>query len=80
MYLHTYFYHLYLDVPPECQTKSRLESRRATSNKGRASLGDTVRKREFETRGDQLFDVRTANIVRLLNLDNTKDLKKSIKT
>ena len=37
-------------------------------------LGHTVRKREFEVLGEQLFDVRALDIIGLLELDNFKDL------
>ena len=37
-------------------------------------LGHTVRKREFEVLGEQLFDVRALDIIGLLELDNFEDL------
>lgn len=38
------------------------------------SLGHTVRKREFEILGEQLFDVGALDIIGLLELDNLEDL------
>ncbi len=51
-----------------------LESGGAVGNKGRLGLGDTVGKRELEVGHHQLLDVRTANVFRLFNLDNTENI------
>ena len=53
---------------------NHLESRRALRDEGRARLGDTVRKRELEARDQELLDVRAADVLGLLDLDNTEDL------
>ena len=37
-------------------------------------LGHTVRKREFQVLGKQLFDVRALDIIGLLEFDNLEDL------
>lgn len=43
----------------------------------RGSLRDTVRERELEVFGDELFDVWTLDIGRLLDLDDFQDLAES---
>jgi hypothetical protein len=47
-------------------------------NKGRTEFGDTMREGELYVRGKELFDVRTANIVCLLNLNHSENLQKSV--
>ena len=43
-------------------------------DEGRAGLGDPVRKGELEVRGKQLPDVGAADVIGLLNLNNTENL------
>ena len=45
-------------------------------DEGRADLRDTVGKGELELGHQELLDVGTADVVPLLDLDNTKDLEK----
>ena len=44
-------------------------------NKGRADLGDTVGEGELEVGNHELLDVRAADIIALLDLNNTEDLE-----
>lgn len=39
------------------------------------SLGDTVRKREFEILAEKLLDIGTLDIIGLLDLDDPEDLR-----
>jgi len=41
----------------------------------RDSLGDAVWKGEFDVLAEELFDVRTLDVVGLLDLDNPEDLR-----
>lgn len=41
-------------------------------------FGDTVRKREFEVLGEQLLDVRTLDVVGLLEFNNFENLNKIV--
>jgi len=45
-------------------------------NERRADLGDTVRERELEVGNEELFDVRPADVLGLLDLNYTKNLDK----
>lgn len=38
-------------------------------------LGDTVRQRELEVLGDELSDIRTTDVLLVVNLDNSDDLE-----
>ena len=51
-----------------------LESRGTASSKCRARLGDTVREGELEVGNEELLDVRAADVVALLDLNNLEDL------
>jgi len=53
---------------------SRLECRRPVRNKSRADLGDAVREGELEIGRHELLDVRTADILALLDLHNTENV------
>ncbi len=44
-------------------------------NEGRADLGDTVGKGELELGDQELLDVGAADILGLLDLNNTEDLR-----
>ena len=54
---------------------ARLEGGWAVGNEGRADLGDAVGKRELEVGDKELPDVGAADIIGLLNLDDTEDLR-----
>ena len=56
--------------------RHNLESRGPVRDEGRADLRDTVGKGELELGHQELLDVGTADVVPLLDLDNTKDLEK----
>jgi hypothetical protein len=43
-------------------------------NESRAGLGDAVRKREFEFGNEKLLDVGPSDVLRLLDLNHTKNL------
>jgi hypothetical protein len=43
-----------------------------------SSLGDTVRKREFEALGEELLDVWSLDVVGLLELNNLENLQTSV--
>jgi hypothetical protein len=43
-------------------------------DESRADLGDAVREREFEVRNEELLDVWPPDVIRLLNLNYTKNL------
>ena len=58
----------------------RLESRWAVRDEGRADLANTVGERELELGDKELLDVGAADILGLLNLNNTEDLFTSINT
>lgn len=70
--------------PPEAQSSTSTtkrttnlgESRRAGGGEDLllADLGDTVGQREAEVLAEELLDVRTLDIVGLLELDDTEDL------
>ena len=51
-----------------------LESARTVCDESRADLGDAVREREFEVRNEELLDVWPPDVIRLLNLNYTKNL------
>ncbi len=51
------------------------ESRGPVRNEGRADLGDTVGEGELELRDQELLDVGAADVLGLLDLDNTEDLR-----
>ena len=51
-----------------------LESGGAGGHESRASLSDTVGKREAELGHKQLLDVWTTDVCRLLDLDHSQDL------
>ena len=51
-----------------------LEGCRAVRDERRAALANAVREGELELRRKELLDVRPANIVGLLDLDDTEDL------
>ena len=59
-------------LPVNLSSKSRRTSR-AEQLLG-VDLGDTVRKRELQVLGDELLDVRAADVVGLLELHNTENL------
>lgn len=40
--------------------------------------GDTVREREFQALGEELLDVRAADALAVLDLDDAEDLSKSV--
>lgn len=63
-------------IPPR-KYNSRLESGGAVSDEGRTELGNTVGKGELDAGGKELLDVGAANVLGLLDLNNTEDLKKS---
>lgn len=54
--------------------KLSLEGGRPVRNESRADLRHTVRERELERRRQELPDVWSADIVSLLNLNDTKNL------
>ena len=54
-----------------------LKCGRAVGNKFRTIFGDTMREGELHVRGEELFDIRTANIVCLLDLNHSENLHKS---
>ena len=54
--------------------RHNLESRGPVRDEGRADFLDAVGKGELELGNQKLLDVGPANIVGLLNLDNTQDL------
>lgn len=43
-------------------------------NKGRANLGDAMRKREFEIGNEKLLDVGSADVLGLLDLNHAENL------
>lgn len=53
---------------------AHLERRRSVRDEGRAGLRDAVRQRELEVGGEELLDVRPANVLRFLDLNHTEDL------
>jgi len=57
---------------------SILESNRAVCDERRAELGHTMRKGELQVGGEDLLDVWAAEILGLLDLDDTEDLVKII--
>ena len=54
---------------------ARLEGGRAVGDKGRTGFGDTVRERELEVRDKELPDIGAADVIGLLNLNDTKNLR-----
>ena len=54
-----------------------LERDGAAGNKGRTEFGDAMGEGEPDFGGKELFDVRTADIVCLLDLDHSENLWKS---
>ena len=64
-------------VPPKGQ--SLVEGVWPMSDESAATLLHTVWEREMEAWGKQLLDVRTADVLGLLDLNNSKDLKTSIR-
>ena len=58
--------------------QTSLESRGPVSDECRADLLDTVGKRELELGDHQLLDVRAANVVGLLDLDDAENLHTSM--
>lgn len=61
---------------PYIFAQKSLESAGPVCDEGRADLRDTVGKREPELGNEELLDVWAADILRLLNLDDTEDLSK----
>ena len=57
---------------------THLEGCWAVGDKGGASFGNTVGKRELEVGNEKLPDVGATNIVGLLNLHNTKNLNSTL--
>jgi hypothetical protein len=53
-----------------------LKSSWAVGDEGRTELGHTMRKGEFQVGGKELLDIGAADILSLLNLNNTEDLTK----
>jgi len=47
-------------------------------DEGRTELGHTMRKGELQVGDEELLDVRAAEILGLLDLDDTEDLIKTI--
>ena len=66
----------YTSAKNAATNRRRLERRRPVRDEGRADLRDTVGKGELELGHQELLDVGTADVVPLLDLDNTKDLEK----
>ena len=60
--------------------QTSLESRGPVCDERRANLLDTVRERELELGDKELLDVGAADILSLLNLNNTEDLFTVINT
>jgi len=58
--------------------KQRSERTRTVCGEGRTSLADTVRKREAKLGLKELFNVRSADILCLLNLHDAKNLYEEI--
>lgn len=65
---------------PKENTACLCESRRTLVGKDLlAGLGgDTVREREFQALGEELLDVRAADALAVLDLDDAEDLSKSV--
>lgn len=53
---------------------NRSEGNGAVRDEGRLGLGDAVGEGELELGLEELLDVRPADILRLLDLDDTEDL------
>lgn len=53
---------------------TKLESRRAVRDEGRAHLGHAMRQRELEFGREQLPDVRAADVLSLFDLHNSENL------
>jgi hypothetical protein len=51
-----------------------LESRGTVCSENRSGLGDAVREREFEIGNEKLLDVWPSDVLRLLDLNHTKNL------
>ena len=58
--------------PSRC--KNLWEGGRAVGHKGRADLGDTVRERELELGSEELLDIRAADVLGFLDLNDSDDL------
>jgi hypothetical protein len=55
-------------------SENLLEGGRAVGDKGRADLGDTVREGELELGGEELLDVRAADVLGFLDLNDAENL------
>ena len=64
-------------LPPVNVDKPSLKRNGAVSHKGRTEFRDAMGKRELRVGSKELFDVRTANIVCLLDLNHSENLQKS---
>ena len=68
---------LLLRQPAPPKEQSLVECVWPMSDEGAATLLHTVWEREMEAWGKQLLNVRTADVLGLLDLNNSKDLKTS---
>lgn len=62
------------DPIPSLKYDPRLESSGAVSNEGRTELRNAVGKGELDVGSEELLDVGAADVLGLLDLDNTEDL------
>ena len=61
-------------MTPQHDGLGYLESDGTVRSEGGAGLGDAMREGESEVGLEELLDVRPANVIGLLDLNNTEDL------